>query len=307
MNPLFETIDSVTAGLRSTGYITDRDVATTLHLAAHLHKPILAEGPAGVGKTELAKAVATCLGTELVRLQCYEGLDEAKTLYEWKYAKQLLYTQLLRDQIGDIVGDAPNLTEAIDRIAKHEDAFFSARFLQARPLLQAIQADHQTVLLIDEVDRAEDELEAFFLEVLAEFQVTVPELGTIKATHHPIVILTSNNTRELSDALRRRCLHLWMDYPSVERESEIVRTRVPGISDVLAEQVAVFVDKLRTLDLKKNPSISESIDWARSLIVLSADKLGEEIVKDTLNVLLKYEGDIETASAKVTTMLEEAG
>jgi MoxR-like ATPase len=307
MNPLFDSIESVTEALRATGYIADRQVATTLHLAAHLEKPILAEGPAGVGKTELAKALAQCLGTELIRLQCYEGLDEAKTLYEWKYAKQLLYTQLLRDQIGDIVAGAPSLQEAVDRIAEHEDAFFSDRFLQPRPLLQAIRSDHQTVLLIDEVDRAEDELEAFFLEVLAEFQVTVPELGTLSADHRPLVVLTSNNTRELSDALRRRCLHLWMDYPDIARESEIVRTRVPGISDELAAQVSAFVHKLRSLDLKKSPSISESIDWARALVVLAADQLGEDVVKDTLNVLLKYEGDIETASAKVATMLEETG
>jgi len=308
MNPLFDSIDSITSGLRDrAAYIADRPLATTLYLAAHLEKPILAEGPAGVGKTELAKALATCVGTELIRLQCYEGLDEAKTLYEWKYAKQLLYTQLLRDQIGDIVADAPTLAAAVDRIAAHEDAFFSDRFLQARPLLQAIRADHQTVLLIDEVDRAEDELEAFFLEVLAEFQVTVPELGTVKAAHRPLVVLTSNNTRELSDALRRRCLHLWMDYPSVERESEIIRTRVPGITEQLATDIATFVDRLRALDLKKSPSISESIDWARSLVVLATDQLGEEVVRETLNVLLKYEGDIETASEKVAAMLESDG
>ncbi len=303
MSSSFDTIDAVTDALRGTGYIADRGVATTVHLAAKLDKPILAEGPAGVGKTELAKALATCLGTDLIRLQCYEGLDEAKTLYEWKYAKQLLYTQLLRDQIGSIVADAPSLSDAVDRIAAHEDAFFSDRFLQARPLLQAIRADHQTVLLIDEVDRAEDELEAFFLEVLAEYQVTVPELGTVRADHKPLVILTSNNTRELSDALRRRCLHLWMDYPTLERESEIIRTRVPGVTDALAAEVATFVGKLRGLELKKNPSISESLDWARALVVLSVDQLGEDVVRDTLNVLLKYEGDIETAADKVSALL----
>jgi MoxR-like ATPase len=303
MKPLFASIDEVTAGLRATGYIADRTVATTLYLAAHLGKPILAEGPAGGGKTELAKALAAALTTEVIRLQCYEGLDEAKTLYEWKYAKQLLYTQLLRDQIGAIVSGAPTLSDAVDRIAAHEDAFFSERFLSPRPLLQAISADHQAVLLIDEVDRAEDELEAFFLEVLAEFQVSVPELGTIRATHRPLVILTSNNTRELSDALRRRCLHLWMDYPTAEREAEIIQSRVPGISARLAADVATFVKSLRELDLKKNPSISESIDWARSLTVLAADTLGEDVVKDTLNVLLKYEGDIETARPRVTQLL----
>lgn len=300
---MFDTIDSVTAALRATGYIADRALATTVYLAAQLDKPILAEGPAGVGKTELAKAIATALGTDLLRLQCYEGLDEAKTLYEWKYPKQLLYTQLLRDQIGAIVRDAPSLADAVDAIAAHEDVFFSERFLQPRPLLQAIRADHRSVLLIDEVDRAEDELEAFFLEVLAEFQVTVPELGTMRAAHRPIVVLTSNNTRELSDALRRRCLHLWMDYPSVERETEILRTRVPGITDALADQVSRFVHALRELDLKKDPSISESIDWARALVLLAADQLGEQVVTDTLNLLLKYEGDQEAARARVSDLL----
>lgn len=300
---MFDTIDSVTAALRATGYIADRALATTVYLAAQLDKPILAEGPAGVGKTELAKAIATALGTDLLRLQCYEGLDEAKTLYEWKYPKQLLYTQLLRDQIGAIVRDAPSLADAVDAIAAHEDVFFSERFLQPRPLLQAIRADHRAVLLIDEVDRAEDELEAFFLEVLAEFQVTVPELGTLRAAHRPIVVLTSNNTRELSDALRRRCLHLWMDYPSVERETEILRTRVPGITDALADQVSRFVHALRELDLKKDPSISEGIDWARALVLLSADQLGQQVVTDTLNLLLKYEGDQEAARARVSDLL----
>jgi MoxR-like ATPase len=303
MNPLFSSIDAVDYGLRGTGYIADRNVTTTVFLAAQLGKPILAEGPAGVGKTELAKSLAAALDTELVRLQCYEGLDEAKTLYEWKYAKQLLYTQLLRDQIGAVVSGAPSLSDAVERIAAHEDAFFSARFLEARPLLRAIQAPHQVVLLIDEVDRAEDELEAFFLEVLAEYQVTVPELGTLTAKHKPVVVLTSNNTRELSDALRRRCLHLWMDYPSAARETAILKARVPGVADELAAKVATFVAGLRSLDLKKRPSVSETIDWARSLTVLNADALGEQLVADTLNVLLKYEGDLETARAKLGALL----
>ncbi|RMH40853.1 MAG: MoxR family ATPase [Deltaproteobacteria bacterium] len=301
---MFDSIDAVTHALRQTGYIADRALATTVFLAGRLGKPILAEGPAGVGKTELAKAVASALGTDLIRLQCYEGLDEAKTLYEWKYAKQLLYTQLLRDHIDAVIGGATSLADAVERIASEQDAFFSDRFLQERPLLQAIRADRQTVLLIDEVDRAEDELEAFFLEVLAEFQVTVPELGTLRARHRPFVVLTSNNTRELSDALRRRCLHLWMDYPSAAREAEILQARVPEIGAQLAGQVADFVHKLRALDLKKAPSISETIDWARALTVLATEQLGEDVVRDTLNVLLKYEGDREAAEEKLGSMLE---
>ena len=230
------------------------------------------------------------MGTALVRLQCYEGLDEAKTLYEWMYPKQLLYTQMLRDKIGDVVREADTLAEAVDRIAAHEDAFFSDRFLQPRPLLQAIWADRQVVLLIDEVDRAEDELEAFFLEVLAEFQVTVPELGTLAARHRPLVVLTSNATRELSDALRRRCLFLPMTYPGVDREAEILATRIPGLDAALAAQIAAFAGEVRELELKKDPSISETLDWARALVVLGADALGVDVARRTLNVLLKYAG-----------------
>jgi len=300
---MFDTVDSVVAKLRSVGYIPDDALATTVFLAAALKKPILAEGPAGVGKTELAKALASALDTELVRLQCYEGLDEAKTLYEWKYPKQLLYTQMLRDKIGDVVAGATSVAEAVDRIAEHEDAFFSERFLSERPLLRAIRADKQVVLLIDEVDRAEDELEAFFLEVLAEFQVSVPELGTLRAAHEPMVVLTANSTRELSDALRRRCLYLPMHFPAREREAQIIRTRVPGIDASLAEQLAAFVAGLRQLDLKKTPSISETLDWARALIVLGTDTLGEDVVRQSLSLLLKYEGDIEVAADNVTALL----
>ena len=302
-NPAFASIDDVLTRLRGSGYVADRALATTLYLADRLGKPILAEGPAGVGKTELAKTIAEALGTELVRLQCYEGLDEAKTLYEWEYPKQLLYTQILRDKIGEVLAGATSLRDAVARIGDEEDAFFSEKFLLKRPLLAAITSPRRSVLLIDEVDRAEAELEAFFLEVLAEFQVTVPELGTLRAASRPLVILTSNNTRELSDALRRRCLHLWMDYPSVAREVEIIRSRVPEVGAALAEHVARFVAGLRTLDLKKSPSISETIDWARALLVLSVGELGEQVVKDTLNLLLKYEGDIETAAAAVPSLL----
>lgn len=302
--PAFRSVDDALERLRATGYIADRSLATTLFLADRLGKPILAEGPAGVGKTELAKALATILGTDLVRLQCYEGLDEAKTLYEWEYPKQLLYTQILRDKVGEVLAGARDLREAVDRIAAQEDAFFSERFLLARPLLRAIRAEHRAVLLIDEVDRAEAELEAFFLEVLAEMQVTVPELGTLRAKAPPLVVLTSNNTRELSDALRRRCLHLWMDFPSPEREAEIVRSRVPGIDEKLAAEVVRVVQAIRGLDLKKKPSVSETLDWARALVVLNVERLAPDIVRDTLNLILKYEGDSAAAAAKIPELLK---
>jgi MoxR-like ATPase len=299
----FASIDDVLARLRDTGYVADRALATTIFLADRLGKPILAEGPAGVGKTELAKSLARILDTNLERLQCYEGLDEAKTLYEWEYPKQLLYTQILRDKVGEVVSKAATLREAVDKIAAEEDAFFSRRFLLERPLLRAISAPKRVVLLIDEVDRAEAELEAFFLEVLAEFQVTVPELGTIKAVHAPLVVLTSNNTRELSDALRRRCLHLWMDYPTPEREAEIVRSRVPEAAEQLAAEVVRVVHALRKLDLKKRPSISETIDWVRALVVLNVERLDADLARETLNLLLKYEGDIKAAEAKLPELL----
>jgi MoxR-like ATPase len=307
MSQAFKSADEVEAALRAVGYIPDRSIATTLFLADALDKPVLVEGPAGVGKTELAKAAAAALGTELLRLQCYEGLDEARALYEWKYPKQLLYTQILRDHLGALTGGATDLREAVERIAAHEDAFFSDHFLQPRPLLQAIRAERRVVLLIDEVDRAEDELEAFFLEVLGEMQVTVPELGTLKARHRPLVLLTSNATRELSDALRRRCLYLSMHFPSREREAEILASRVPEVKVELARQLAAFVAELRRLDLKKLPSISETIDWARALLILGATELGAAEVESTLHLLLKYEGDLNLARERTPELLKASG
>jgi len=305
MTPLFKSPDDVLARLAATGYVADRPLATTIFLADRLEKPILAEGPAGVGKTELAKSLAVIAGSELVRLQCYEGLDEAKTLYEWEYPKQLLYTQILRDKIGEIVAGASSLRDAVARIAAEEDAFFSEKFLLKRPLLRAIASETRSVLLIDEVDRAEAELEAFFLEVLAEFQVTVPELGTVRANVRPLVVLTSNNTRELSDALRRRCLHLWIDFPTAERETEIVKTRVPGADAALAAEVVRVVHAIRGLDLKKKPSIAETLDWARALVVLNVDRLDATLARETLNLLLKYEGDVATAAPKLDAILHK--
>jgi len=302
---LFKSPDDVLARLAATGYVADRPLATTIFLADRLDKPILAEGPAGVGKTELAKSLAAIAGSELVRLQCYEGLDEAKTLYEWEYPKQLLYTQILRDKIGEIVAGATSLRDAVARIAAEEDAFFSEKFLLKRPLLRAITSETRAVLLIDEVDRAEAELEAFFLEVLAEFQVTVPELGTVRAHLRPLVVLTSNNTRELSDALRRRCLHLWIDFPSAERETEIVKSRVPGADAALAAEVVRVVHAIRGLDLKKKPSIAETLDWARALVVLNVDRLDPTLARETLNLLLKYEGDVATAAPKLDSLLHK--
>jgi MoxR-like ATPase len=296
---LFSSIDDVKEKLRANNYIPDTNIATVVYLAAKLGKPVLVEGPAGVGKTELSKVLAAALDRELVRLQCYEGLDEAKALYEWEYGKQLLYTQILKDKIQEITGGAKTLSEAVDRIAKDESVFFSERFILPRPLLHAITSEKPTVLLIDEVDKSDPEFEAFLLEILSDFQVTVPELGTVKAKHMPLVFLTSNNAREMSDALKRRCLHLFIDFPNVERESEIVRLKVPEAGPRLADEVTRLVHHIRKLDLKKTPSISETLDWAKSLTLLNADLLDQEVVDSTLSVILKFEADIIKAREEV--------
>jgi MoxR-like ATPase len=292
---MFNDISQVTKALGQQQYISTDEISTVMFLAEKLEKPILTEGPAGVGKTELAKAWSRVTCRPLIRLQCYEGLDESKALYEWEYAKQMLYTQLLRDKLSEVLSNTQSLTEAADRLGKEDNVFFSDRFLLPRPLLQAITSPEPVVLLIDEIDRADAEFEAFLLEILSDFQVSVPELGTIAARHMPIVILTSNNTRELSEALKRRCLYLFIDYPSQESEMNIVRMRVPGLSQKLAQQAVEVVQNLRQMDLKKSPSVSETIDWAKALVMLNADGLDKRTLENTLTVLLKHESDVQKA------------
>jgi MoxR-like ATPase len=291
----FASPDTLKDALSEQLYIANNEITTVVYLSQQLGKPVLLEGPAGVGKTELAKAVACATGRELIRLQCYEGLDETKALYEWEYAKQLLYTQLLREKLHDTLSGTSSLKDAADRLGQEEDVFFSRRFLLQRPLLKAIQSENPTVLLIDEIDRSDAEFEAFLLELLSDFQVSVPELGTLKAIHRPLVFLTSNNTRELSEALKRRCLYLFIDYPTLEQELAVVRLKVPELSPKMARQAVELVQKLRTMDLRKSPSISETLDWAKALVTLNADSLDKKTLESTLSVLLKHESDLQSA------------
>lgn len=276
-----------------------------LFLAAKLRKPVLIEGPAGVGKTDLARSLASFLGLPLCRLQCYEGLDEAKALYEWKYGKQLLYTQLLKERLDEVLGDG-DFDALTGQLSRFEDVFFSENFLAPRPLLTALQQSDGAVLLIDEIDKSDEAFEAFLLEILSEFQVTIPELGTLSAQVPPLVILTSNAARDLGDALKRRCLHLFIGFPDLEREQKIVRARVPGIEDALLKRLVAFVQAVRGEDLRKYPSISESVDWAQALVLLHAEALGEDLVRSTLNVLLKHQSDIDALDPKIPALVRAA-
>ena len=300
----FKSVDHVKQALGTAGYICSKVIATVVFLAQATRKPVLVEGPAGVGKTELSKAVARSLERKLIRLQCYEGLDETKALYEWEYAKQLLYTQMVKEKIDEVLAGAHSLSEAVDRIASQEDAFFSERFIQPRPLLQAISAARPVVLLIDEVDKSDPEFEAFLLEVLSDFQVTIPELGTRKAVNIPYVFLTSNDSRDMSDALKRRCLHLYIDYPERELEWEIVKLKIPGIKDTLARRLVDTIRNIRELDLKKKPCISETLDWAQSLLALQVEDLTPEVVTETLSVICKYRADIDLTLNKMDKIMQ---
>lgn len=289
----FTSVANVTECLADLDYVCSQETATAVFLMTQLQRPLLVEGPPGVGKTELAKVLAQATERRLIRLQCYEGLDEAKALYEWEYSKQLLYVQMLKDRLGTLLAETTSLNDAVDMLQHHASAFFSEHFLLPRPLLQAILSPQPTVLLIDEIDRADQEFEAFLLEVLSDFQVSIPELGTLRAAQRPLVVLTSNATRSLSEALKRRCFYLYIDHPAFAAELAIVQRKVPGIDDQLAAQVVQFIQRVRRLHLRKTPSLSETLDWALALMVLGADGLSRGLITDTLNLLLKDKDDID--------------
>ena len=296
-------IEEIQANFEREGYICNSHIATAIYLSQTLEKPILVEGPPGVGKTELAKATSTWMKKPLIRLQCYEGLDEAKALYEWKYGKQLLYTQVLKDKLNDIISDTSGLEESLESLHDFDDIFFSEKFLEPRPLLKAINSNEGSVLLIDEIDKSDDEFEAFLLEILSDYQVSVPEIGTISAKVKPVVFLTSNNTREIGDALKRRCLHLYIPFPDSTLEEKIIISRVPELDKKLRMQLVSFVQNLRELDLKKVPSVSETIDWGKSMVLLNIKTLDPEIVRETLNILLKFQSDIDAADSEIEALV----
>lgn len=301
-------VDVIRDNFESMRYICSLEIATAVFLAYHLEKPVLIEGPPGVGKTELAKTTAELLDLPCIRLQCYEGLDESKAIYEWKYGKQLLYTQVLKETLGEILEGAKGLSQSVEKLHEFGDIFFSEEFLEPRPLLKALREDESCVLLIDEVDKSDHEFESLLLEMLSDYQLSIPEIGTVKAIpdRKPIVFLTSNNTREISDALKRRCLHLYIPFPDAELESRIVEARVPEISERLNHQLVAFVQELRELDLKKVPAISETIDWARTLILLHSESLDPDLVRQTLNVILKFQEDVESVEAELQGLTNRA-
>ena len=298
-----DSVSSIKEHFERHRYICSDEIATAVFLAYKLKKPVLIEGPPGVGKTELAKTASEMFTLPLVRLQCYEGLDESKAIYEWKYGKQLLYTQVLKEALDEVLQGAKGFSQSVAKLHEFGDIFFSNEFLEPRPLLKAIREENGCVLLIDEIDKADHEFESLLLEILSDYQISIPEIGTVKATTEPpSVFLTSNNTREISEALKRRCLHLYIPFPDTDLESRIIEARVPEIPPELKRQLVQFIQELRQLDLKKLPAISETIDWARTLVLLHAESLDPKMVKDTLNVILKFQEDIENVSGEVNAL-----